>query len=171
MATDTRPDRHRSFRDPEKAREAGRKGGLARQAQLRAEREALEELPGADEGAALGRTAAAAGAASTQDRAIVRKLQAKAQAGDVAAARELREWRRLDAAQAVGADALRMAQLVSALSNPQRRALHDWLVEQLSPAQQDIREGSNEVDQALPEEREVATSEPLPPAPRDSAAV
>ena len=99
------------------------------------------------------------------------KLQAKAQAGDVAAARELREWRRLDAAQAVGADALRLGQLIAALSNPQRRALHDWLVEQLSPAQQHNREGSNEADQALPEEREVAASRPLPPQPRDSAAV
>jgi len=128
-------------------------------------------LPEADRGALGDGVAAGAALASTQDRAIVAKLQAKAQAGDIGAARELREWRKQDAVQAVGRDALRIGQLVSALSRPQLRALHDWLVEQLSPAQEDIREGSNEGDQALPEEQEVATSEPLPPQPRDSAAV
>ena len=173
VASDTRPDRRRTFQDPEVAREAGRRGGIARQAQLRAEREALQELPEGASGAAAGGTSPAAEHARTQDRAIVQKLQAKAKAGDIAAARELREWRRLDAAQAVGADALRMAQLVAALSASQRRALHAWLIEQLgeqeSPAYDHNREGSDDVDRSLPEQEAGSReAEGHPREPRDS---
>jgi hypothetical protein len=103
----------------------------------------------------------------------VRRLEKDAAAGDVAAARELREWRRRDPAREAGADALRLALLVSRLSTVQRRALFDWLTETLAeeelPAQQDNRQGSIETVQALPHAaKPVVEPDSHPPEPRDS---
>jgi DNA-directed RNA polymerase specialized sigma24 family protein len=76
---------------------------------------------------------------------VVARLEQAAKRGDVAAARELREWRRLDPAQSAGQDALRLAQLIGELSARQREALRRWLLDQLRAdevsAQQDGREG------------------------------
>jgi hypothetical protein len=66
---------------------------------------------------------------SAVDRAVVARLEQAAKKGDVAAARELREWRRLDPAQGAGQDALRLALLIGELSAKQKRALHDWLLD------------------------------------------
>jgi hypothetical protein len=175
VPTDTRPDRQRHFQDREKAAEAGRRGAAALAERRRTEAAALEALPEGDEGAALLGMPAAGEAASRQDRAIVRRLEQDAAKGDVAAARELREWRRRDPAREAGADALRLALLVSRLSTVQRRALFDWVTdalrEQESPAQQDNREGSNEGDEAVPSAREEEQeADPHPPEPRDSDA-
>src|SRR5262252_5948806 len=168
VATSTSTDRKRPFHDREKAREAGRKGGLARADRRRQEQAALEDLPEPEEGVARDGMAVAGGVASAQARAVVAKLQAKAQAGDVAAARELREWLRLDPAREAGRDALRLALLVAQLTTVQRRALHDWLIEQLSPANGNNREGSNEVEQLAPSPAVDRKAEAHPPQPRDS---
>lgn len=76
---------------------------------------------------------------SAIDRAVVARLEQAAKKGDVAAARELREWRRLDPAQGAGRDALRLALLIGDLSAKQKRALHDWLLEQERPPQANNR--------------------------------
>jgi len=68
---------------------------------------------------------------SAVDRAVVARLEQAAKKGDVAAARELREWRRLEPAEGAGADALRLAQLITQLSTQQRAALRQWLLDQL----------------------------------------
>jgi hypothetical protein len=71
---------------------------------------------------------------------VVLRLEQAAKKGDVAAARELREWRRLEPAKGAGRDALRLAQLIEQLSTQQRSALRQWLLDQLrageAPAQQ-----------------------------------
>jgi hypothetical protein len=64
---------------------------------------------------------------SAVDRAVVARLEQAAKKGDVAAARELREWRRLDPVKGAGQDALRLALLIGELSAEQRRAMLDWL--------------------------------------------
>lgn len=135
------------FTDPEKARAAGRKGGLARQRQIReAARLTAEGLPEAGEGVERDGRAAAWEVARPQDQAIVSKLQALARKGDVAAARELREWRRLDPARGASADGLRLGELITQLSAANKRELLDWLLltlrEQEVPANGDNREGS-----------------------------
>jgi len=109
------------------------------------------------------------------DAAVVSKLQAKAEKGDVAAARELREWRRRDPAQDASADAVRLGVLITALPTTTRAWLVDRLVEaQKLPAQQDIREGSVESDQSLPAHpparEEEQEAEGHPPAASESRA-
>jgi hypothetical protein len=92
---------------------------------------------------------------SAVDRAVVARLEQAAKKGDVAAARELREWRRLDPAQGAGHDALRLAQLIGELSTEQRQALLGWLLDALRgqdrPPQASNREGSVEANDSLPE--------------------
>jgi hypothetical protein len=77
---------------------------------------------------------------SAVDRAVVARLEQAAKKGDVAAARELREWRRLDPARGADQDALRLALLIAQLSAQQRAALRQWLLDQIradeAPAQQ-----------------------------------
>ena len=140
---DTRPDRGGHKWTSETAREAGKKGGKAR----RRTRQELELLEGAVPGDGK---AAAAGVARPQDDAVVRRLQAKAEAGDVAAARELREWRRLDPAAELTQDALRLGVLITQLSAAARRRLLDLVLDVAKDAANDgIREGSVESDQTL----------------------
>jgi hypothetical protein len=95
---------------------------------------------------------------------VVARLEQAAKKGDVTAARELREWRRLDPAQGVGQDALRLAQLIGQLSTEQRRAMRDWLLDALRdqdrPAQAHNREGSVEADDSLPEGLSANTTAP-----------
>jgi hypothetical protein len=64
---------------------------------------------------------------------VVARLEQAAKKGDVAAARELREWRLLDPAQGAGQDALRLALLIGELSAKQREALLDWLLDDSLP--------------------------------------
>jgi hypothetical protein len=126
----------------------------------------------ARQAAAAERKAAGEGIASAADRAIVSKLEAAAKRGDVAAARELREWRRLDASKGAGQDNLRLALLVSQLTTANRRELLDWLVERLreqeSPAHGEVREGSDRGEEALPSARAEREAEGHPREPRDS---
>ena len=173
MTDDTRPTRKRHFQDPEKAREAGRRGAAALAERKAAEQATEEALVGIGEGVVVDGMAADAAIARRRDK-VVAKLQAKAEAGDVAAARELREWQRLDPAAEAGRAALRLAVLIAALPIPVQRELHDWLVEHIVPANGDNREGSNESNQALPvgaEEQEAAArADGHPREPRDSDA-
>lgn len=173
MTDDTRPTRKRHFQDQDAARRAGRKGHEAQKERRAAEEAAEAALQGLGEGVAVDGMAADAAIARRRDK-VVAKLQAKAEAGDVAAARELREWQRLDPAAEAGRAALRLAVLIAALPIPVQRELHDWLVEHIVPANGDNREGLNESDQALPvgaEEQEAAArADGHPREPRDSDA-
>jgi hypothetical protein len=128
----------------ETAREAGRKGGAVMRA--RAQERRAREAEGAEPAGM-----AASATVARSDAAVVQKLQAKAEKGDVAAARELREWRRRDPAADASADAVRLGVLITALPTTTRAWLVDRLVEaQELPAQEHIREGSDHVDQSLP---------------------
>ena len=90
----------------------------------------------------------------------------------MAAARELREWRRLDASQGAGQDNLRLALLLAQLTPANRRSLLDMVMELLreqeAPANEDNRQGSVETEEALPSARAEREAEGHPREPRDS---
>lgn len=68
-------------------------------------------------------------ATTTVDLAVIQALERKAQSGDVAAARELREWRRCDPAEGFSADVLELAQIIADFSQEGRDAMRAWLME------------------------------------------
>jgi len=163
---DEAPRPHRFTK--ESARAAGAKGGAT--TRRRAQERRLREEQGVEPAGM-----APAATVARSDAAVVSKLQAKAEKGDVAAARELREWRRRDPAQDASADAVRLGVLITALPTTTRAWLVDRLVEaQKLPAQQDIREGSVETDQSLPAHpparEEEQEAEGHPPAASESRA-
>ena len=146
-------------RDREAAREAGRRGGAATAAARRRDREAAE-LAGV-----LGREGAAEGLAASQpirtsaaDADVIAALRRDAKRGDVAAARELREWQRLDQAQGAGQEALSLALLATQLPSTLLAALRSTVLDLVRasqaegerPAQEQNREGSDEADRSLP---------------------
>ena len=137
----------------------------------RAEEAAQAALQGLGEGVALEGMAGPGGVASAQDAAVILKLRAKALAGDVGAARELREWQRRDPAHEAGRDELRMALLFRALPVQHKRRVYDLIVElsqQELPANGNNREGSNEAEQLAPAGAAERNAEAHPPQPRDS---
>jgi hypothetical protein len=101
---------------------------------------------------------AATDGSSAIDRAVVARLEQAAKKGDVAAARELREWRRLDPAQGAGKDALRLALLIGELTAKQKKALHDWLHDAMrepqSPEEADNRGPPPAVSQSRDTQRD-----------------
>jgi hypothetical protein len=67
-------------------------------------------------------------ATAAVDAAVVAELERKAAAGDIGAARELREWRRRDPADDADADSLRLASLIVQMSRVERAELRQWLL-------------------------------------------
>lgn len=132
---------------PEQAREAGKKSAAKRAAKREAERRANELATSqgtssatsqgdrgvAPGGMGSGRGGSSAADGSQTDHAIVRELERRAQQGDIAAARELREWRRLDPAESADKDALRLAASIVQLSAATRSELRSWLQKALQP--------------------------------------
>jgi hypothetical protein len=72
--------------------------------------------------------------ASAADRRIISRLEQAAGKGDVAAARELREWRKTDPSAGAGIDALRLAVVIGQLSGAQRRQLLELVTAVNAPA-------------------------------------
>jgi hypothetical protein len=142
--------------DPEKAREAGRKGGVALARRRREARE-LAELAESlgQEGVAPAGLAAAAGVSPSDERAILKALTDAAKAGDVAASRALLERQRLDAAHGLSAATLGLGRAIDALQPTVQHELREWLLEAVrraeEPAQDENRQGSDHADQSLPE--------------------
>jgi hypothetical protein len=143
------------FKDAEAAREAGRRSAQVRRERREQQRLLNEQaarqgtsadtlIPGG--GAAPGGSGARGAGSSATDQAdiaVVRELERKAQSGDVAAARELREWRRRDPAQDADADALAIAAIVVRFTRSQRAELRSMLLQILEgPANEGIREGT-----------------------------
>lgn len=71
----------------------------------------------------------ATSATTAVDLVVVRELERKAQRGDIAAAKELREWRRRDPAEGADADSLRMASIIVRLPRKLRNELRQWLLD------------------------------------------
>jgi len=90
------------------------------------------DASGAEGGATQsGMAASSTGSSATEtvDQAIVRALERKAESGDIAAAKELREWRRCDTTKGADADTLRLASIISRMSRAERDRLRRWLVQ------------------------------------------
>ena len=168
--------------DRETAREAGRRGGRARAEQRRRDREEAElgRALGA-EGAGRGVVQSVARRTSAADTAIVAALEREAKKGDVQAARAVLDWRRLDATQGAGIEAVALLDHVSALPTAALAALRSMVLdlvresqreaeERKDPAQQHNREGSVEADQSLPQPQALA-AEPEATPQRDGTPV
>jgi len=157
----------------EEARRAGSLGGKATKAARQAAREAAEQAELlAAEGAPGGAVAAAAAVSDPGRRDILAALLRDAKRGDVAAARELREWMRLDPSSGASVEAAQLATLITRLPVSARAALRTVVLDlarEEEPAQEGIREGSDDVDQSPPatESRELE-AEGLPPAASES---
>jgi len=112
------------------------------------------DASGAEGGATeSGMAASSTGSSATAavDLAVIKALERKAQAGDVAAAKELREWRSRDQTADADADALRLAIIIGKLTVAERRWLHEMVTKaQELPANEVIRKGTKDGFDAPP---------------------
>lgn len=172
----TAPDGPTNRWDREQAREAGKRGGAARAAQRRRDREETELAAALGaEGAALGLADRTGRRTSAADSAVIQALERAAGKGDVAAARALLDWRRLDSAQGASPEALSLALLATQLPSVLLAALRSTVLDLVrqheaekaeSPAQQDNRQRSLATEQPPPSGA-IALAEPDATPPSD----